>query len=343
MNDALTDTLVGLCREFDGLLPTVRGCTCAELVTAQRALEMLSRKVLAAQVELDAAVAGAPAAEHGYASVRSMLTDVHRMAPREATARAERCEQLACRVSLTGQVLPPRLPETARALSEGTIGAAHVDVIAQVVRNLPERFDPATCAGVEEQVATFAREFTPRETAVLAGQLVARLDQDGPPPADPDEAPLPENTLTLGRSRRGRLKLTGEFDPEGEAAIRAMLDALSKPSPAIDGLRDERSVAARQGDALVEAAHQVLGFGNLPDCGGERPHVAVTIDFDDLERSLRGAMLDYGNGVHPTCLDRPTAKTPTQPAARLISACSGLVPPEPRPIHGAFGTFDAAG
>ncbi len=314
MNGALTDTLAELTREVRKLLPTFRDSAGAELLDAQQELETLSRTVLAAQVELDAAVADTGTqAEHGYASVRAMLVDMHRLPPREATARAQRAEQLAARRSLTGQLLPPRLPETAIALADGAIGAAHVEVVAQVMRDAADRLDPDTCATVEQQVAGFARGYSPRETGVLGAQLVAHLDQDGPEPADPDQAPVPENTLHLGRSRRGRLKLTGEFDPDGEAAIRALLDALGKPSPAIDGIPDERTLAARHGDALVDAAHQVLGFGNLPDCGGGRPHIAITVGLDELEQRLRGAMLDYGHTLHPE-------------TARLLACDAAVIP-----------------
>ncbi len=300
MNGALTGTLAGWSRELAALLPTVRATAGAEVMAAQRELETLSRVVLAAQAQLDAAVTDSGAqSEHGYSSVRAMLVEVHRLPPREATARDQRREQLAARRSLSGEVLPPRLPETAAALAQGAIGAAHVDVVAGVMRDLPDSLAPDICAAVEEQVAGFARQYGPRETGVLAAQLIARLAPDGPEPVDPQEAPRPDNTLSFGRSRRGRLKLTGEFDTAGEAAIRAVIDALAKPTPAIDGVRDERTVAARQGDALVDAAHQVLGFGDLPDCGGERPHVAITVDLDELERRLTGALLDYGSTLHP--------------------------------------------
>ncbi|MDQ3152049.1 MAG: 13E12 repeat family protein, partial [Actinomycetota bacterium] len=156
-----------------------------------------------------------------------MLIELHRLTPRDATAREQRRDQLCERRSLSGEVLPPRLPETARALAAGAIGAGHVEVIAHVMRTIPDTLDPATCASVEQQVAAFARHYTPRDTGTFAAQLVDRLTQDGDPPADPDDAPLPDNTLHLGRSRRGRLKLTGEFDATGEAALRAMLDALA--------------------------------------------------------------------------------------------------------------------
>jgi len=314
MSGSLLDTLGLVSREFDAVLPVLRESACVELLPAQRELETLSRKVLAAQVELDAAVADAGVCgEHGYASTWAMLAEVHRLAPREATARQARCGQLATRRSLAGEVLPPRLPATAVALAEGAIGAGHVEVVVQVMRGAADRFDPQTCAVVEEQVAGFARDFTPRETVVLGAQLLERLDPDGPEPIDPDEIPRPDNTLFLGRSRRGRLKLSGEFDAAGEAAIRAVIDVLAKPTPAIDGIPDERSLAARQGDALVDAALQVLGFGELPDCGGERPHVTVTLGWDDLRHSLRGALLDVGQALHPQ-------------TARMLACDAGIVP-----------------
>ncbi|MDQ4021349.1 MAG: DUF222 domain-containing protein, partial [Actinomycetota bacterium] len=170
MNGALIDALAGLSREMDELLPNLRDLVCAELLDAQRGLETLSRKVLAAQVELDAAVEDTRVGgEHGYTSVRSILAEVHRLTPREATAREQRREQLATRRSLTGEVLPPRFPETARALSDGAIGPAHAEVIAAVMKALPERFDPDTCAVVEEQVAGFARVYSPRETGCSQG------------------------------------------------------------------------------------------------------------------------------------------------------------------------------
>lgn len=74
VNGALTEILAGWSRELAGLLPTVRGCAGVEVVDAQRELETLSRVVLAAQAELDAAVAdGGSQSEQGYASVRAML------------------------------------------------------------------------------------------------------------------------------------------------------------------------------------------------------------------------------------------------------------------------------
>lgn len=67
-----------------------------------RSPEQQSRVVVAAQAELDAAVADAGAWQQGYGPVRVMLADVHRLGPREATAREQRRERLAGRRSLFG-------------------------------------------------------------------------------------------------------------------------------------------------------------------------------------------------------------------------------------------------
>lgn len=214
MNGALTEDIGVLSRGLDELLPVVREPLGGEeLIAAQRELQVLSRKVLAAQLELDAAVEDVGLAQHhGYPSVRALLADMHRLTPREAT-RQEQRTQLAARRSLTGEVLPPRLPETARALAEGAIGPSHVEIVDKFITALPDSFDPQLRATVEEQVAGFARDYTPRETGLLAAQLLARLDPDGPAPEDRGTAPDPNNTLHLGRSRRGRLRLSGSSTP----------------------------------------------------------------------------------------------------------------------------------
>ncbi len=111
-----------------------------------------------------------------------MLAELLRLHPREAAARQVHRVQLAQRRSLVGELLPPRLPATARALREGAIGVGHVEVIDKALQQLPDSFDLQTRTGVEEQVAGFARDYSPRETGILAAQLIERLDPDGAGP-----------------------------------------------------------------------------------------------------------------------------------------------------------------
>lgn len=55
---------------------------------------------------------------------------------------------------------------------------------------------------------------------------------------------------------------------------------------------DERTAGQRRADALVELARRALDGGRLPEVGGERPHIAVTIDLATLEARAPAAAAD---------------------------------------------------
>ena len=58
--------------------------------------------------------------------------------------------------------------------------------------------------------------------------------------------------------------------------------------------QDARSPGQRRADALVEVCRLVLACDQLPDNGGSRPQVAVTVNFDVLREQLGVATLDTG-------------------------------------------------
>jgi hypothetical protein len=120
-----------------------------------------------------------------------------------------------------------------------------------------------------------------------------------------------------------RVRLTGWFDREAAAEIRAALDPLCAPRPASQaparqaparqaparqgpgdqgsgGQRpggqgsDLRSAAQRRADALVEVCRLATAGGDLPDNGGDRPQIVVTVDFDTLRDQIGAATLDDG-------------------------------------------------
>ena len=76
------------------------------------------------------------------------------------------------------------------------------------------------------------------------------------------------------------------------------IGALSGPRPDID-----RSFEQRQADALGE----ICGFSlrhddSLPDTGGERPQIRVTLDLEKLRDAVAGAHLDTGAWYSPSQL-----------------------------------------
>jgi hypothetical protein len=97
--------------------------------------------------------------------------------------------------------------------------------------------------------------------------------------------------------------------PEAAAGLQAALTALAKP----DSAEDLRTVAERQGDALADLIDTALASGKLPETGGEKPHLLVTVSLETLQTGIGAATLDTGSLL-----------TPAQ--ARCLSCDSGIIP-----------------
>ena len=86
---------------------------------------------------------------------------------------------------------------------------------------------------------------------------------------------------TVAGSCKGRFDDAGMFD-----AIATVIDAHAKPLTA----DDDRSAGERQAEALAEVCGYVLDHGDVPECGGHRPHVNVLIRLEDLENRARAGV-----------------------------------------------------
>jgi hypothetical protein len=62
---------------------------------------------------------------------------------------------------------------------------------------------------------------------------------------------------------------------------------------------DQRTSGQRRADALAEICRLTLNTGELPDNGGDRPQVTITISFDDLRDQIGTATLDTGERLTP--------------------------------------------
>ena len=70
----------------------------------------------------------------------------------------------------------------------------------------------------------------------------------------------------------------GLLDPEAGQTLLAALEPLARPTSADDA----RSGGQRRADALAELARRTLEGGRLPQTGGVRPQLLVTVDLDSL-------------------------------------------------------------
>jgi hypothetical protein len=96
------------------------------LETARRQQIVPSHDLIVGLVKEDPADIGGP--------VHKVIADWLRITCAEARRRTRDAEQLAPRVTITGETLPPELPATAQAWRDGVLDQQHLRVIQTFVR-----------------------------------------------------------------------------------------------------------------------------------------------------------------------------------------------------------------
>lgn len=236
--------------------------------------------------------------ERGYRDTSAALCDLLGWERFESRRRITAAEHVCPRVGLDGAALPARLPGTAEVFSQGHLSLRHVESVAKVLASPgAERLTPEVWAAAERQLAEKACVYTPSELHAWGTALVDGLDQDG---AEPDDRPPPQvNELHLTRRGSGGGMLKGRFDDAAMFdAIAAVIDAKAKPLTA----DADRSLGQRQAEALADVCGYALDHGDVPECGGRRPHLNVHIRLEDLEDRCRAALLDFGGRLTPESL-----------------------------------------
>jgi hypothetical protein len=163
---------------------------------------------------------------------------------------------------------------TGRALAAGELSPAHAAVLAAGTQDLPA----ATAAEAEPVLLDMACRLDPPGLR----KLVAHLREV----ADPDAAAADTRTqrqharrgLWVSPTLAGMVAIDGLLEPEAGETLLAALEPLARPTAA----EDDRSGSQRRADALTELARRGLEGGRLPQTGGVRPQVAVTVDLVSL-------------------------------------------------------------
>jgi hypothetical protein len=238
-------------------------------------------------------------AERGYKSAAGALGDLLGWERFESRRRVTAADHVCPRVNLDGTALPALLAATAQVFTSGRTGLRHVEVIARVLATAAaDRLSPDVWAGAETQLAEKSTVYTPSELQAWGTTLVEALDQDGAEPDDRPPALVNELRLTRNPNGAGG-KLKGRFDDAALFdAVAAVIDAKAKP---LTG-DDQRSAAQRQAEALADVCGYLLDHGDVPECGGRRPHLNVLVRLEDLENRCRAAMLDFGGTLTPQAL-----------------------------------------
>ncbi len=164
----------------------------------------------------------------------------------------------------------------------------------------------------EEQMVEAARNLSSWDLKQLGKRVRDVLDTDGPEPAE--EAARSREALRLSTADQG-VKFSGFLANENAELFKTLIEAGAKPRPTLDGERDPRSLEKRRADGLSDALSIAANAGELPGHGGIKPHITVTMDFDDLKSKGRDATGDLQFG------DRLSAA-----AVRLLACDAEIIP-----------------
>ena len=221
--------------------------------TQQRALEAMSARWLA---ELDRRERQAPAPEDDLRACTRWLCDELKMTSNAAYARVR-----------TARALDEKLRLTAGALRRGEIGAQHVAVIRRAMEQVGKTcLDPAS---VESELVFTAQQRDPFELEQHWQQLRYRADQEAAEEAE--EERRKRAWLSLRQTWWGNYRIEGELDPENGAKLKTALQAIMGRK----AKDDERTPMERRAAALGELAGRRLDAGDLPERGGEKPHLML--------------------------------------------------------------------
>ncbi len=228
-----------------------------------------------------------------------------------AARRIAEAADLGPRRGMTGEPLPPALPQTAAGQKEGKLGPEHVTVIRNFSHRLPEWVDQPTRERAEKDLAKLGQDIRPEDLAGLADKLDNTINPDGNY-TDNDRAR--RRGLILGAQGPDKMsRLSGWITPELRATIEAAFAKLAAPgmcnpleeTPCIDGTpsqeaidKDTRGPAQRQHDALLAALRALLASGELGQHNGLPASIIATTTLAELEAAA-GCALTGGGSLLP--------------------------------------------
>jgi hypothetical protein len=197
------------------------------------------------------------------------------------------------------------LPQTEQALADGDISYRHVALIAETAGQLGDKFE----AQAETILVDVSKEVCPWRLQRAIWNLKHCLDSEGVL-NDANKA-HDRRCLHMSQTFDGVYRIDGWLDAEGGATLNTALNSVM--GPWAEG--DDRSAPERRADAAVEMARRLLDGGQLPAVGGQKPHLAVSVDMATLskEPGSMAAELEWSQPI------------PAETARRL--ACDAAITP----------------
>ncbi|MEZ0358397.1 HNH endonuclease signature motif containing protein [Mycobacterium sp. SA01] len=234
----------------------------------------------------------------GCPPIPIVVADVLRISRSAAKRRVRDAEQLAPRITLTGEPLAPLLPATGKAWEAGFLDGEHVRVIQKFFRDLPDHVGPVEIAKAELTLAEHAQTMRPDQLEKVADRLAVHLNPDGQ--YSEEDRARKRGFVWCGGQRPDGMSV-GKLiaDPELRSMLDAWLAKFAAPKP-----DDLRSHAQRQHDALAELVRGRLGDPTLGQHNGLPVTVIVSTTLQELQAGAGHAVTAGGTLLPITDLIR---------------------------------------
>ncbi|TDW60512.1 5-methylcytosine-specific restriction protein A [Kribbella pratensis] len=262
------------------------------------------------------------ATELGAGDTARLLTQRYRTDAPEARRQVRIATHLT-RYAATSAALPdPAVPYAHPVTAQPAPTAWHVSpaqaaAIVSVLNQVPATVPTENLEFAEQQLIDLAATHTPAELRQAGRRIRDILDPDGP---EPDEkAAYDRESLTLKTVDRG-VTFRGYLANENAELLRTLIHAHAKPHKTVDGELDPRPRDKRQADALTAVlnsaatahatatAHAATTStdGDFVAGHGPRPHISITIDYNDLAAATANATghLTFGDNLSAATVRR---------------------------------------
>lgn len=224
--------------------------------------------------------------------VAQLLVALLRLDRHEASGRVRAAHATGTRHTLTGQPLAPLFAVVAGAQAEGSISERHARIVVETVEKLPDPIREEVRDRVESDLVGHARMFDPVALARIAERVGYCYDPDGRL-ADVAYREK-QRELTVQQRPDGSATLRGEATAELTELLLTHFDALAKPRPEIEGIKDPRTAGQRRHDALLEALRLNLAAQQLPAINGLTATLVLTMTADAFEQRRGLALTSHG-------------------------------------------------
>lgn len=244
----------------------------------------------------------------GFASPVAAVATLAQISERTARVRVQLAQAISPDLSVSGALLPPRLPEVSEALTTGRIGLDSATLITRELDGSAPRVSREARAVAEAMMVNLAGGFDPTGQRRLAPVSVdylandfralgAAIDPDGARPRE--ERAIQKRAVWVGQvNDDGLVPFGGMLDPVVGVALQSLLEAwrrtprfASNSGLDLPEASDTRTPHQRRHDAFAEIIASAAAAGGAPQLNGRSVTVLVTVSAEQLE-STEGLQSD---------------------------------------------------